>query len=96
MNRVVKVAAIQSNPKIFNKQKNLEKCIESIKQSSNEGAELIVFPECSLTGYCFSNLEEAFQTAETIPGPSINQIASLCKNLQIFVVVYDVTGDIHE
>lgn len=87
MNRVVKVAGIQSNPKILEKEKNLEECLESMKGASREGAELLVFPECSLTGYCFSSLEEALTVAETIPGPSVNAVASLCKKLGVYAVI---------
>ena len=87
MSKVITVAGVQSNPKILEKEKNLEKCLESIKIASKEGAKLIVFPECSLTGYCFSSLEEVTTVAETIPGPSVNAIASLCKELEVYAVV---------
>ena len=87
MSRVIKVAGVQSNPKILEKEKNLEKCLESIEIASKEEAELVVFPECSLTGYCFSSLEEAMTVAETIPGPSVNAVASLCKELEVYAIV---------
>jgi len=85
--RYVRVAGIQSNPKILEKEKNLEKCLESIKVASGEGAELLVFPECSLTGYCFSSLKEALKVAEPIPGPSTKAVASLCRELGVYTVI---------
>ena len=75
------------NPQILMKKENLKKCFESIEVASKEGAKLIVFPECSLTGYCFTSLEEAMVMAETIPGPSVNALASLCEKLELYTVV---------
>src|SRR5437899_10679038 len=34
------------------------------------GARLVVFPECVLTGYCFTSKAEAMPYAEPLPGPS--------------------------
>ena len=87
LDKEIKVAGIQSNPKIMEKEKNLEKTLEYILTASHEGANLLVFPECSLTGYCFSNLNDALTVAETIPGPSIDAVSSLCRELGVHVVI---------
>ena len=55
------------------------------KAASNQAA-LVVFPECSLAGYVYSNRDEAMPFAETIPGPSTEKIASLCQELKVYVV----------
>jgi predicted amidohydrolase len=83
----VKVAGAQINPQILEKERNLEKCLDSIRVASKTSAKLIVFPECALTGYCFNNRDEALAMAETIPGWSTRTIAALCKELDIYVIV---------
>jgi predicted amidohydrolase len=83
----VKTAAVQLSPQILEKEKNLERCLDSIRIAARNGARLIVFPECTLTGYCFSSREEAMTMAESLPGWSSKMIASLCKELDVYVVV---------
>ena len=64
---------------IGNVASNRSKVIERIRQSADEGAHLVIFPECALTGYCFESLEEAAPFAETIDGPSSQAIAAACQ-----------------
>ena len=52
----VKIAGVQMEPKIMEKEQNLARCIELIRVTAKEDAKLIVFPECALTGYCYSSL----------------------------------------
>lgn len=54
------LAVIQSNPVIGKIKKNMENVISIVKEASNKGAELILFPEAALTGYCYESKEEAF------------------------------------
>ncbi|MCB0327462.1 MAG: carbon-nitrogen hydrolase family protein [Bdellovibrionales bacterium] len=83
---LLKIAAAQMDPKIGNKASNLEKITAMTKSASTQGVRLLVFPECSLTGYCFSSRQEALPFAETIPGPATYEIEKLCKKSQIHVV----------
>jgi predicted amidohydrolase len=83
----VKVAAVQMEPKILKKDRNLARCLELIRVTALENARLIVFPECALTGYMFASLEEALPFSEPIPGPSTNEIFGLCRELNVYVVI---------
>ena len=65
---------------------NLEKMIAIIGKTRSAGAELTIFPECALTGYCFTSIEEARPYAETIPGPSVERMAKVCAELGVWVV----------
>jgi len=47
----------------------------------------VVFPECVLSGYCFTSREEALPAAETIPGPSTEKLAAAAKRLGVSTVV---------
>lgn len=87
MGNVVKVAGVQMEPKILDKEKNLSKGLERIETAAKEGARLIVLPECALTGYCFSSMEEALPVCEPIPGPSTQRILDRCREFNVYVVV---------
>lgn len=86
MNNIVKVAAVQMNPKIMKKEVNLEKIIRRINEAAAENARLIVFPECALTGYIFTSHEEAVKYAEIIPGAATDKIAEVCSKLGVYVI----------
>jgi predicted amidohydrolase len=83
----MKIAGAQMNPWILEKERNLEKCLDNTRIAKKAGAELVVFPECALTGYCFTSREESFTMAETVPGWSTCTIAALCQELETYVVV---------
>ena len=87
MSDKVKIAAVQMNPKIMANSENLDKILLETRHAANNGANLIVFPECALTGYVFASREEAAPFMETIPGPSINELAACCKKLGVHMIV---------
>ncbi len=83
----MRVAAVQMDVAILEKERNLEKILRRTEEGAAAGAELIVFPECALTGYCFTSREEAAPVAETVPGPSTEKIAATANRLGVTVVV---------
>jgi len=95
MNDKVKIAAVQMDPKIMRNSENLEKILSQTRVAASEGAELIVFPECALTGYVFGSREEAIPFMETVPGPATDKLAATCKQLGVYVVVglLEIDGD---
>lgn len=87
MDKKVKIAGVQMDPKILEKERNLARCLELIELTAREGARLIVLPECALTGYCFSSLEEALPVAEPILGSSTEKLMVACRELNVYVIV---------
>jgi len=83
----VTIAGVQMNPRIFEKARNLNTCLERMEKATKLGARLIVFPECCLTGYCFSSIDEAMPLAEPVPGPSTQEVTAACQKLQVYVVL---------
>ena len=83
----VKIAAVQMDPKIMKKRENLDRILMEIKAATNNSADLIVFPECALTGYVFDSREEAIPFMETIPGPSTDELVAYCRELGVHVIV---------
>ena len=86
MTNIIKIAAVQTNPALMKNEENLKVILNKTKEAAKDGANLIVFPECSLTGYIFNSREEALPYAETIPGQSTKKITALCKELNVCVV----------
>jgi predicted amidohydrolase len=83
----MKVAAVQMDVKILEKDRNLEKILAQFEAAARAGARLVVFPECALSGYCFTSREEAWPAAETVPGPATEKIAALAARLNSTAVV---------
>ena len=83
---LLKIAGVQMDVAFADVKQNLRRVLEKMEQTAAEGARLVVFPECALTGYCFDSLEEARELAEPIPGPSIEQITAACRKLDQHVV----------
>lgn len=83
----VKIAAVQINPEIMQNKKNLDKILSEIRTAASNGADLIAFPECALSGYVFSSREEAVPLMETVPGISTDKLAACCKELGVHIVV---------
>jgi predicted amidohydrolase len=86
MSEIVKVAAAQTDPKLMQNKGNIDSIIKGAKSAAGNKASLVVFPECHLTGYVYKSREEALPYAETIPGPSTEELIPLCKQLDIHVI----------
>jgi len=83
----VTIAAVQTNPKILEKNYNLEKAILFTREAHKKGAKFVVFPECNTTGYCFSSLQEAIPVSEPIPGQTTDLLHKICKELDVLVLM---------
>lgn len=83
----MKVAAVQMDVKILDNQRNLARVLDLLERAAKDGAKLVVFPECALSGYCFTSREEALPAAENIPGPSTEKLAAAAKRLGVSAVV---------
>ncbi len=82
-----KIAAVQMDCAFADRARNLEWIRARLSEAAGNGARLVIFPECALTGYCFESKAEALPHAEPIPGPSTQSIALVCGSLGVFAVV---------
>ena len=64
----VKIACIQMEPVVGDKDRNVLRSVEMIGEAAGNGASLIVLPELCNSGYVFETREEAFALAEPVPG----------------------------
>jgi predicted amidohydrolase len=74
----MRVAVAQLDPKLADKERNLDACLVSLDEAVAAGAELLVLPECAIPGYMFESAEEAMPYGEEIPGPSTQAFAEAC------------------
>lgn len=81
-----RVAAIQMDIQLGAKEDNLARLAMFARRAVGEGARLIVFPECALTGYCFESRAEASELAESMPGPATKVVAELCREHDVHIV----------
>lgn len=86
MRKKIKIAAVQMNPTIMRNRENLDKMLLKTHTAANSGADLIVFPECALTGYVFPSRSSAIPYMETIPGPSTNILENCCRQHKVHIV----------
>ena len=82
----MRIAGIQTDVIFRDISANLTTLESHVRSEVAQGTQLTVFPECFNTGYCFDSLEDAMLLAETVPGPTTERIAKLCKELNTFVV----------
>ena len=82
-----KIAVAQIDPKIGDIAHNRERIAHFLGEAAREGAKLVVFPECALSGYVFGSAEEAMPFTETVPGETTAMICELCRKLDIYAVV---------
>jgi 5-aminopentanamidase len=82
-----KIAGVQIDCRLGEKAHNLELVRGKLREAAEQGARLVVFPECALTGYCFESKEEAWPHAETLPGPSSDALAAECRKRGVWTVV---------
>jgi len=83
----VNVAAVQMCPQLNMTSKNLANCLERLDEAVRNGANLIAFPEATLSGYVFESKEEVLLIAETVLGPSVEKVCQRCASLGVHAVI---------
>jgi predicted amidohydrolase len=82
----MRVAVAQTEPRLGEKERNLEGCLARLEEAAHGGAALLVLPECAISGYMFNGAEEALPFAEEIPGPSTEILARGCRRFGVHAV----------
>ena len=65
------LACIQTDITFADVPANLERVLRWIEEAGEEGADLVVLPECMLSGYAFDSREDALPHALPINDPLI-------------------------
>ncbi|MCO7174760.1 nitrilase-related carbon-nitrogen hydrolase [Sporolactobacillus kofuensis] len=81
-----KVASIEFNPKLNDRDKNIDALYKQIETAFKHGAKLAVAPEMSTTGYYYKNREAIKPFVDTIPGKATKKFAKLTRKYHAYVV----------
>lgn len=84
--KVVSIACVSFTTAWGNKQANLDKMKKYVGDAASQGNNFVVFPELALTGYECDDGCMHHTHAETVPGPSTEEVAALAKKYNIYVI----------
>jgi predicted amidohydrolase len=80
----IKLALAQISSKREDKERNFQKIEELTFKAKEQGADLVIFPELSLSGYVIR--DQYYELAETIPGPTVEKVERLAKKTGMHVI----------
>lgn len=80
-----RVAAIQYEPMLGEKERNITDLLRLTEEAARHGARLIVHPEMATTGYCWLSREEIAPFVESLPGPTTERFARLAARYNCFI-----------
>src|SRR5262249_42212371 len=98
--RVVKAAAVQLSPVLYNREGTVEKVVRTIHELGQRGVQFATFPETVVPYYpYFSFVQSPYQTivgpehrklldqAVTVPSPATSAISEACKQAGVVVSI---------
>ena len=80
-------AAVQFEPVMGDKPRNVEALAHLVEEAANAGSRLIVTPEMGTTGYCWYDRAEVAPFVEPVPGPTTDRFAEIARHRDVFIVV---------
>jgi predicted amidohydrolase len=80
----IKIVLAQISCRREDKDENLAKIEKYTMKAKEQGANLVVFPELSLTGYVVR--DQIYELAETVPGRSTKKIEQLAKMTDMHII----------
>ena len=84
-NLQVPVAGVQMDVLIGDNETNVDRMVTWLDDERTASAQLVVFPECAVTGYCFESKSEAMFVAESLDGPSTTKLLDAAKQHNKFL-----------
>lgn len=87
------IACAQMDCVLGDPKTNRNEMIASIRAAAEREAQLVIFPECALTGYAFNSLDEAVPFAEKLDGRSAQAIAEACRETRAYAIAGFIEAD---
>jgi 5-aminopentanamidase len=81
------VCGVQMDVAYGQAERNAARVAEFAAAAAGQGARLVVFPECALTGYCFDSIEAARVGSLSADSPEIDRLAQVSRDLGIAIMV---------
>ncbi len=82
-----RAAAIQYEPTLGDKEKNVVDLLRLVEEAAMHGARLIVLPEIATTGYCWESREEIAPYVEPVPGPTTERFQKLATRYDCYIAL---------
>lgn len=89
----VAVAQVGATPGALDQ--NLEATLKHIASAGRSGHDLVVFPECNLSGYMFDNPQDTRAAAMTRSDPRVDRLVAACRHHDVMATVgiLELDGD---
>lgn len=87
------IAAVQMDCRLAEIDANLDTVCQRLHAAADQGARLVVFPECALTGYGYATRADAVKVSDTLPGKATEWLARECKARDVFALVGMIERD---
>jgi predicted amidohydrolase len=81
------LACVQTDIRFSDVPGNLRRVMEWVDQAGNAGADLVVMPECMLSGYAYASREAALPHAVQITDPAFEAISEKASKWQLHVTL---------
>lgn len=110
MSNIFKIAIVQETRDPYDRKYNTEKGLSIVKKAKERGADIVLFPECWITGYDFPSVNEKLPLNEIIKLPQfkewnglaidensqyIQEFCNISKKLNIGIVITGYTKGIN-
>lgn len=82
-----RIAGVQMDCRLGDNPANWTEIRTRLRETAALEAKLVLFPECALSGYGFGRKEDAWPHAETIPGPTTQQLGEECRKLGVWAAL---------
>src|SRR5215469_5983091 len=82
-----RVAAIQYEPALGEKEKNVTGLLRLVEEAAQHEARLIVLPEMATTGYCWESRDEIAPYVEPVPGPTTGRFQQLATHYGCYIAI---------
>lgn len=83
---IYRIAGVQMDVRLGDDKFNLSQMLTAMRETAASTADLVVFPECALTGYCFESREEALPLAQACHGAAVEAFTELCHEQDQYAV----------
>ena len=80
------IALVQMIPSFLDREANLRKAEQNLRQAAAQGAKLVCLPESFNLGYDGTRIPDMMAQAETEDGPTLIHMRSLAKELGVYVL----------
>ena len=80
------VGVAQIEPRLGEIDRNLQMIVARLEEAAATGAELLVLPECAVSGYVFESAADAALSAQEVPGPATDVLVEACRRLGMYTV----------